>query len=46
MSLNFVWLAGPAVAAACSALVLTVVFGLVGTFSALSQKPAPVLRHL
>ena len=46
MSLNFVWLAGPAVAAAGSALVLTVLFGLVGTFSALSQKPAPVLRHL
>ena len=46
MSLTFVWLPAPAIAAALGALLLTVVFGLVGTFSALSQKPAPVLRHL
>jgi len=46
MDLAFVWLPGPALAAAFGALVLTVLFGLIGTFSALGQKPAPVLRHL
>ncbi len=46
MSFRFVWLPGPALAAAFGALLLTVVFGLIGTFSALGQKPAPVLRHL
>jgi predicted lysophospholipase L1 biosynthesis ABC-type transport system permease subunit len=29
-----------------AALVLTVAFGLIGTLSALGQKPAPVLRSL
>jgi predicted lysophospholipase L1 biosynthesis ABC-type transport system permease subunit len=28
------------------AAALTIAFGLIGTFSALGQKPAPVLRHL
>jgi putative ABC transport system permease protein len=46
MSIRFVWMPGPALAAAFGALLLTVVFGLIGTFSALGQKPAPVLRHL
>lgn len=46
MDLAFVWLPWPALAAAAAALVITIVFGLIGTFSALSQKPAPVLRNL
>ena len=46
MDLAFVWLPWPALAAAAAALMITVVFGLIGTFSALSQKPAPVLRNL
>jgi putative ABC transport system permease protein len=46
MNLKFVWLPGPALAAAFAALVLTVAFGLIGTFTALGQKPARVLRHL
>jgi putative ABC transport system permease protein len=46
MSFAFVWLPGPAFVAALGALLLTVLFGLVGTYSALGQKPAPVLRHL
>jgi putative ABC transport system permease protein len=46
MSLKFVWLPGPAAASALAALALTVAFGLIGTFSALGQKPARVLRHL
>jgi len=46
MNLNFAWLPGPAVAAALAALALTVAFGLAGTFTALGQKPARVLRHL
>jgi putative ABC transport system permease protein len=46
MSLTFIWLPGPAVLAACAALFLTLLFGLIGTFTALGQKPAPVLRHL
>ena len=33
-------------AAAVAAVVVTVAFGLVGTFTALGQKPAPVLRNL
>jgi predicted lysophospholipase L1 biosynthesis ABC-type transport system permease subunit len=31
---------------ALAALALTVAFGLVGTFTALSHKPGPVLRNL
>ncbi|PWB60330.1 MAG: glycosyl transferase family 1 [Bradyrhizobiaceae bacterium] len=46
MQLNFVWLPGPAALAALAALVLTIAFGLVGTFTVLGQKPARVLRHL
>jgi putative ABC transport system permease protein len=46
MNLSFVWLPLPALAAALGALAVTVVFGLAGTFSALGQKPASVLRNL
>jgi putative ABC transport system permease protein len=46
MTLSFVWLPGPALAAAFSALVITVAFGLIGTFAALGHKPAVVLRNL
>jgi putative ABC transport system permease protein len=46
MNLPFVWLPGPALAAALSALAITVGFGLIGTFSALRHKPASVLRNL
>jgi putative ABC transport system permease protein len=46
MDLSFEWLLWPAVMAAAAALVITIVFGLIGTLSALSQKPAPVLRNL
>ena len=44
MNLPFAWLPGPALAAAFGALLVTVAFGLIGTFTALSHKPAPVLR--
>jgi putative ABC transport system permease protein len=46
MNLSFVWLPAPALAAALAALAVTVVFGLAGTFRALGQKPASVLRNL
>ena len=46
MNLPFVWLPGPALAAALVALAVTVIFGLAGTFTALGQKPASVLRNL
>jgi len=46
MTLQFAWQGGPAVAAALIALVVTLVFGLVGTFAALGRKPAAVLRNL
>ena len=46
MHLRFAWLPLPALAAAFGAVVVTVVLGLLGTFSALGQKPAPVLRNL
>jgi putative ABC transport system permease protein len=46
MNLSFAWLPAPALAAAFSALIVTVTFGLVGTFAALSHKPAAVLRNL
>jgi putative ABC transport system permease protein len=46
MNLSFVWLPGPAAAAAFGALLVTVAFGLIGTFTALGHKPAPVLRNL
>jgi len=46
MNLSFVWLPLPALAATVGAAGLTIAFGLIGTFSALGQKPGPVLRHL
>jgi putative ABC transport system permease protein len=46
MNLTFVWLPGPAAAAAFGALLVTVVLGLIGTFTALCHKPATVLRNL
>ena len=46
MDFPFVFVAGSAAAAALSALMVTVVVGLAGTFSALGRKPAPVLRNL
>src|SRR5262249_23223555 len=46
MSLLFTWQVLPALTATICAALLTVTFGLIGTFSALGQKPAPVLRHL
>jgi putative ABC transport system permease protein len=46
MHLRFGWLPIPALVAAGSALAVTVVLGLAGTYSALGQKPASVLRNL
>jgi putative ABC transport system permease protein len=46
MNLSFVLLPVSAAGAAMIALVVTVLLGLLGTFSALGQKPAPVLRNL
>jgi putative ABC transport system permease protein len=46
MTLPFTWLPLPAIAAALGALAVTVALGLAGTFSALGQKPASVLRDL
>ena len=46
MNLTFAWLPGPAAAAAFGALLVTVAFGLIGTFTALGHKPATVLRNL
>jgi putative ABC transport system permease protein len=46
MHLPFTWLPWPALAAALGAVVVTVILGLAGTFTALGQKPAPVLRNL
>ncbi len=46
MNLSFAWLPGPAAAAAFGAVLVTVTFGLIGTFTALGHKPATVLRNL
>ncbi len=46
MNLPFTWLPGPALAAAVGAIAVTVALGLLGTFTALGQKPAAVLRNL
>ena len=46
MHLRFAWQPLPALVAAVVAVLVTVVLGLAGTFSALGQKPAPVLRNL
>ncbi|QIB34820.1 ABC transporter permease [Ancylobacter pratisalsi] len=46
MKLGFAWSSGAALGAAGVALVLTVGFGLIGTWRALGQKPARILRNL
>jgi putative ABC transport system permease protein len=46
MTLPFTWWPAPAASAALGALVVTMIFGLWGTFSALNRKPAQVLRAL
>jgi putative ABC transport system permease protein len=46
MTLPFVWQGGPAIAGSLVALVITLSFGLIGTFAALGRKPAAVLRNL
>jgi len=46
MHLSFTWLPWPAFAAALVAVVVTVALGLAGTYIALGQKPAPILRNL
>jgi putative ABC transport system permease protein len=46
MHLRFVWAPLPAVLATIGAVAVTVVLGLAGTFAALGQKPAFVLRNL
>jgi putative ABC transport system permease protein len=46
MNLDFVWLPALALLATLGAVAVTVALGLAGTFSALGQKPAPVLRNL
>jgi len=46
MHLRFVWLPGPAFVATAAAVLVTVALGLAGTFAALGQKPAAVLRNL
>lgn len=46
MSIEFRFMPVTAVSAAAIALVLTVGFGLVGTWRVLGQKPAPILRNL
>jgi putative ABC transport system permease protein len=46
MHLSFAWLFEPALAAALAAVAVTVTLGLAGTYVALGQKPAPILRNL
>ena len=46
MHLAFTWQPWPALAASVAAVVVTVALGLAGTFTALGQKPAPILRNL
>jgi len=46
MEFSFVWVALPAAGTALLALVVTVLLGLAGTFTALGHKPAEVLRNL
>ena len=46
MNLSFTILPGPALAAAAIAVLATMALGLLGTFKALGQKPAPILRNL
>jgi putative ABC transport system permease protein len=46
MDVPFAWLPWPALVAAGGAVAVTLILGLAGTFIALGQKPAPVLRNL
>ena len=46
MEVPFAFLPGPALGAAALALLLTLGFGLGGTWRVLGQKAAPVLRNL
>jgi putative ABC transport system permease protein len=46
MDVPFAFLPGPALGAAAIALLLTLAFGLAGTWRVLGQKAAPVLRNL
>jgi putative ABC transport system permease protein len=46
MTLRFQWHSGPAIGAAAIAVMITIVFGLIGTWPALGRKPAAVLRNL
>ena len=46
MEITFSWQGGPAILVALTGLGLTVGFGLIGTFRALSHRPGPVLRNL
>jgi putative ABC transport system permease protein len=46
MEVGFVFLPGAAVTAVLLAVAVTVGLGLVGTWRALGEKPAPVLRNL
>jgi putative ABC transport system permease protein len=45
MTLSFIWQAGSAAAVVVAALIVTVGLGLAGTWLALKQKPATVLRN-
>src|SRR5262249_36377324 len=45
-NLSFAFVPEPLLLAAAGAVAATVILGLVGTFTALGQKPAPVLRTL
>jgi putative ABC transport system permease protein len=46
MDLDFVWLWPQALAAAATAVVVTIFLGLLGTFRILGRKPASHLRDL
>ncbi len=46
MEFPFVWMPAQALAAALAAVLVTVILGLAGTFTALGYKPAEVLRNL
>ena len=46
MNLPFLMLPEPLLACSACAIVATVLLGLIGTFRALGQRPAPVLRNL
>jgi putative ABC transport system permease protein len=46
MHLHFTWLPVPAIAGSLAAVLVTIGLGLLGTFRALGEKPAPVLRAL